>query len=167
MSRSGYNDDADGINLWRGAVRSALRGKRGQAALEALAKAMDAMPVKTHAAQSLVTADGEFCTLGVLGQSRGMDMSQIDPEDWTAVAKAFDLSEAMVREIVYLNDEHYTTYDYERVELCGPLRPWDERHPWCRVYHSDPGGGRWQHMRKWVSEQLELAAQRAQQKEGQ
>lgn len=170
MSRSGYIDeDDDGMaGLWRGAVRSALQGKRGQATLQALAEAMDAMPVKTLAANSLVTADGEFCTLGVLGQSRGMDMSQIDPEDWNAVAKAFGIAPTMVREIVYMNDEHYTPYDYQRVEICGPLRPYrDERHPWARVDHSDPGGSRWRHMRKWVSEQLEPAAQRAQQSEGQ
>lgn len=129
MSRSGYSDEGEGINLWRGAVRSALRGKRGQAALQALGEAMDAMPVKTLAAASLVNADGEFCTLGVLGQSRGMDMSQLDPDDWEAVAKAFGLSEAMVREIVYLNDERCTPYDY-------------------------PGEKRWLFMRDWIAKQL-------------
>ena len=33
MSRSGYTDECDGWELvrWRGAVNSAIRGKRGQA----------------------------------------------------------------------------------------------------------------------------------------
>ena len=106
MSRSGYIDDGDcddvlAMGRWQGQVASAIRGKRGQAALRELAAAMDAMPVKALAAESLVTADGEFCTLGVLGQARGIDMAPIDPEDWDAVAKAFNLAPAMVREIVY------------------------------------------------------------------
>ena len=45
MSRSGYSDDdEDGrLAMWRGAVQSAIRGKRGQAALRELLTALDAM----------------------------------------------------------------------------------------------------------------------------
>lgn len=154
MSRSGYTDDDDDgrRGLWRGAVASSLRGKRGQAALHDLAQAMDTMPVKALAAESLVNASGELCTLGVLGQSRGMDVSQFDPDDWAAVAKAFGLSQAMVREIVYLNDERYTPYEWERIEVFGPIRHYNDRAPWQRVDHDDPGARRWQYMRKWVAE---------------
>lgn len=44
MSRSGYNDDCDGWALirWRGAVNSAINGKRGQAFLRELVAALDA-----------------------------------------------------------------------------------------------------------------------------
>ncbi len=37
MSRSGYQDDCEGLNLYRGTVRRAIRGKRGQAFLRELA----------------------------------------------------------------------------------------------------------------------------------
>ena len=45
MSRSGYTDDYDDgyewANIrWRGAVKSAIRGKRGQATLKAILDAM-------------------------------------------------------------------------------------------------------------------------------
>jgi hypothetical protein len=47
MSRSGYSDDHSEWDLirWRGAVASAIRGKRGQAFLRELLVALDAMPV--------------------------------------------------------------------------------------------------------------------------
>jgi hypothetical protein len=164
MSRSGYIDDGDcddvlAMGRWQGQVASAIRGKRGQAALRELAAAMDAMPVKALAAESLVTADGEFCTLGVLGQARGLDMAPIDPEDWDAVAKAFNLAPAMVREIVYENDEGIIGYDWVDVEICGPLRRWERRHvsvrverPWEVVARK-----RWNRMRKWVADHLASA----------
>lgn len=46
MSRSGYSDDIDQWDLicWRGAVASAIRGKRGQAFLLEMWKAMTALP---------------------------------------------------------------------------------------------------------------------------
>jgi hypothetical protein len=45
MSRSGYSDDCSGreLVLWRGAVASALRGRRGQAFLRELVDALDAV----------------------------------------------------------------------------------------------------------------------------
>ncbi|MGQ2994239.1 hypothetical protein [Variovorax sp.] len=168
MSRSGYIDDGDcddvlAMGRWQGQVASAIRGKRGQAALRELAAAMDAMPVKALAAESLVTADGEFCTLGVLGQARGIDMAPIDPEDWDAVAKAFNLAPAMVREIVYENDEGISTYDWVDVEICGPVRPyhpeWGRHHVSVRVDVAAEvvARKRWNRMRKWVADHLASA----------
>ncbi|QRF55782.1 hypothetical protein [Variovorax paradoxus] len=164
MSRSGYIDDGDcddvlAMGRWQGQIASAIRGTRGQAALRELAAAMDAMPAKVLAAESLVTADGELCTLGVLGQARGLDMAPIDPDDWDAVAKAFNLAPAMVREIVYENDEGVSAYDWVDVEICGPIRRW-ERHrvtvrvdrPWELVARM-----RWNRMRKWVDDHLAKA----------
>lgn len=48
MSRSGYVDDGEQWDMirWRGAVNSAIRGKRGQAFLRELRDALDAMPEK-------------------------------------------------------------------------------------------------------------------------
>ncbi|KVO11736.1 hypothetical protein [Burkholderia ubonensis] len=167
MSRSGYSDDCDdqlSLILWRGAVKSAIRGKRGQDALRELAAAMDAMPRKTLAAESLVTGSGEFCTLGVLGHARGLNMDPIDPDDWDAVAKAFGIAPAMVREIVYENDEGTRTYEWIDIVLCGPMRPMYphfERHVrTVRVAIPEEivATERWQRMRKWVDDNLQKAA---------
>lgn len=49
MSRSGYTDDCDdnwAIICYRGALKSAMRGKKGQAFLKELLAALDAMPRK-------------------------------------------------------------------------------------------------------------------------
>ncbi len=160
MSRSGYTDDCEDHwrhIMWRGAVASALKGKRGQQALREIAAAMDAMPEKRLVTQEL-EADGEFCTLGVLGQARGLNLRDVDPEDPDAVAKLFGLSPAMVREIVYLNDELVDDYLFERYEVCGPMRPHYpdfDRHERTRsVLDSKSAERRWRYMRNWVESQL-------------
>lgn len=142
MSRSGYSDDCEdnwSLICWRGAVNSALRGKRGQAFLKELAETMDAMPVKRLVTEEL-QADGEFCTLGVVGNARGLDMSVIDPDDAEAVADKFGLANAMVREIVWENDEHPGTYGLREDGTTGWRRETPEE--------------RWVRMRAWVSKQL-------------
>lgn len=162
MSRSGYSDDYDdegALGLWRGAVARAINGKRGQAALRELAAAMDAMPNKVLAAESLVTEDGQFCTLGVLGQMRGIDMHPIDPEDWDAVARVFNIAPAMVREIVYENDEAIDDYEWVDVVICGPMRlsRYYEKHARSvRVAIPEEvlGPKRWKRMRAWVESNL-------------
>lgn len=163
MSRSGYIDDydEDGTGgLWRGAVVRAIVGKRSQAALHELAAAMDAMPHKVLGAHSLMTEDGGFCTLGVLGHARGLDMSPIDLADWDAVASAFNLAPAMIREIVYENDEGIDDYEWVDVEICGPMRPryphWEKHNRSVRVAIPEEilGPQRWQRMRHWVESKL-------------
>ena len=132
MSRSVYDDACDGWRLicWRGAVNSALKGKRGQKALREIRDALDAMPVKELAAGSLVNADGQFCTLGALGSARGMPLEQLCPDDPEGVAEKFGIATAMVREIVYENDE------------CGPWLPYPE---------NESPANRWRRMREWVN----------------
>jgi hypothetical protein len=135
MSRSGYtydNDDNWSLICWRGAVTSAISGKRGQAFLRELAAAMDAMPVKSLTLNAL-EADGEHCALGVIGKARGMDVSKLDTEDWERLSREFGIAEAMVREIMYENDEC----------LYGG---------WRREPHHGPE--RWKLIRKWIDEQL-------------
>lgn len=161
MSRSGYTDDIEDTwrhICWRGAVNSAIRGARGQSFLRELVAALDAMPVKELAAESLVTEDGEFCTLGAVGAARGMDMSAIDPEDWDQVAKAFGVAPAMVREIVYENDEQIDDWHWVDVEICGPVRPYYPE--WGRHKYSysapnpDAKAKRWREMRRWAEQQI-------------
>ena len=131
MSRSGYSDDCDGWDLvrWRGAVTSAIRGKRGRAMLLELRDALDAMPEKALIAHELVDAAGSFCTLGVIGNARGLPLSEIDPEDSDQVAKLFDIAPALAKEIVFENDEG----------------SWRDETP----------HGRWARMRQWVENAIE------------
>lgn len=143
MSRSGYHDDCDDMWAsirWRGAVASAMRGKRGQQALREIAAALDAMPVKELAAESLVTAEGEYCTLGALGQARGIDMAPLDPEDREAVAAAFGIAPAMAAEIVYENDDGFDGRDWDSKEF---------------AMFPEAAARRWRHMRKWIQEQID------------
>jgi hypothetical protein len=156
MSRSGYSDDCDGWALirWRGAVASAIRGQRGQAALKEIAQALDAMPEKWLASGSLQTADGEFCTLGALGRQRSLDMTSIDADDRQCVAKAFGIAEALAAEIMFLNDEHVDDARCVNVEVFGPLRPWEPRMRVRQLRDPIAGERRWRFMRNWVSKQI-------------
>lgn len=172
MSRSGYTDDCGdddplAMGRWRAAVKSATNGRRGQAAiLEALA-AFDAMEEKTLVGESLVTPEGEYCTLGVLGAARGLDMTKVDPEDWDAVAEMFNIAPALVREIVFENDEQLQTREYRDVVICGPMPPrhfrqlhgsWGtETHERCVAVDIEPsilGRERFMRMREWLVDQL-------------
>lgn len=121
MGRSGYNEDYDMENwsfiTWRGAVESALRGKRGQLLLMEMLTALDALSVKRLVANELVDVDRmslshwgiyeyeSVCALGAVGKKRGVDMTKMDPEDYSTVAGTFNIADAMAREIVWINDE--------------------------------------------------------------
>jgi hypothetical protein len=111
MSRSGYCEDYDWdegqANLYRGAVASAIRGKRGQTFLREMLAAMDALPEKKLIAGELETANGAVCAIGALGKARKIDMANIDPEDAETVAHLFGISDKLAREVVYTNDEWF------------------------------------------------------------
>lgn len=130
MSRSNYDDEYDGwaAICWRGAVASATKGKRGQQLFKEMVVALDAMPEKRLIASSLECPAG-VCAMGAVGKARGMDMSQIDPEEPSAVAKAFGVAGALAQEIAYMNDEY------------------------CYHRHETPEE-RWTRMRKWAAEQI-------------
>lgn len=158
MSRSGYTDDCDGdywsLIRWRGAVASGIRGKRGQAMLVQTLEALDAMPVKELATDSLINAEGQYCTLGVLGAKRGIDLSDIDPDDREDVAGSFGISEALAAEIMYLNDESVSDWEWQYVDICGPLRPCERRTVSMRVEVKNHKRKRWQYMRDWIAKQI-------------
>jgi hypothetical protein len=157
MSRSGYTDDGDGLEIgrWRQAVRRSIEGKRGQALLREMAEALDAMPEKELYASNFATPDGEFCALGVLGAKRGTvmtDLGDADECEAEEVARRFGIAHAMAAEIMYMNDEYFD--EYEWVEIVGPPRNAWHRHPQIRQHKSQASAKRWQHMRKWVAEQI-------------
>lgn len=107
MSRSGYSDDYNNeweLICWRGAVNSAIKGRRGQAFLREMLAALDKMEAKRLISHDLAK-EGEVCAIGSVGKARGIDMSGLDPECYEAVAGAFGIAEAMAREIAYMNDE--------------------------------------------------------------
>lgn len=113
MSRSGYSDDYDEWRfiMWRGAVASAIRGKRGQAFLYEALAALDALPAKRLIAENLIEGDetlienANVCLLGAVGLHRRIDMRGIDPEDYETVAGTFGLTDALAREVMWINDE--------------------------------------------------------------
>jgi len=128
MSRSEYSEDCDDewqLIMWRGAVKSALRGKRGQAFLRELIAALDAMPEKKLIDHDLVRPDGAVCAIGAVGLRRGIDMTKVDPENHAAVAEMFGIADAMAREIFYLNDE--AMYDPTPEARWAAMRQWAER----------------------------------------
>lgn len=130
MSRSGYSDDCDDnwmLIRWRGAVNSAIKGKRGQQFLREMLAAMDALPERKLIAHRL-EADGAVCAIGTVGKARGLDMSNIDPEDREVVADAFGVSPALAAEITYMNDE------------------------WS--WSTETPEARFERMRKWVADQI-------------
>ena len=107
MSRSGYNEEYDDewrLIMWRGAVASAVRGKRGQAFLGEMLAVLDAMPEKRLISDALEAGD-QVCAIGAVGKARGLDMSQLNPDDRETVASAFGISRALAQEIAYENDE--------------------------------------------------------------
>lgn len=132
MSRSGYTDDCEHVELWRANVRRSLGGRRGQAFLCDMATALDAMPVKRLVTGDIVNEDGECCAIGSVALARKMDVATIDESDPDEVAAAFGVARAMVQEIAYENDER---------ELGG--------------YQPETPEQRWTRMRKWVDEKLQ------------
>jgi len=131
MSRSGYSYDCEGwqFAMWRGAVASAFRGRRGQAFLRELLAALDALPEKRLVKNELQT-DGAVCALGAVGKARGLDMAKIDPDDHEGVATKFDVAHAMACESMYENDEFWRPESPE---------------------------GRFHRMRRWIASQIKEA----------
>lgn len=166
MSRSGYTDYCEGWALirWRGAVASAIRGKRGQAFLREALAALESIPDKRLIAGELINAEGGFCTLGAVGKCRGTDLAAIDYEDRQSVANAFGIPEALAAEIMYENDESADEEELVYVEICGPVRPgypeWGSHEK--RIYRKRQmvEERRWAAMHQWIISNMAGAATR-------
>ena len=135
MSRSGYSEDGPedvseilSMGRWAGALKSAIRGRRGQKFLLELAAAMDAMPEKVLITDVLIDDEGNCCTMGVICKSRGIDPTTIDELDAEDVGKKLDIAKHLAADIAFYNDE-----DGCSEETCE---------------------ARWVRMRAWVAERL-------------
>jgi hypothetical protein len=128
MSRSGYSDDCENVELYRASVSRALRGQRGQAFLRELVATLDAMPEKALIAQELIDERGGCCAIGAVCKARAIDVSRVDYEDQDSVARKIGVARCMAAEIAYMNDEA------------------------CRQIETP--GERWVRMRKWAAENI-------------
>jgi hypothetical protein len=130
MSRSGYMDDYDGDGnqgyLYRGAVESALRGRRGQAFLKEMLEALDALPEPKLIAGELIEQDGAVCAMGAVAKKRSLDMKDVDPEDAEKVALTFGIAEAMAREIAFENDDDWGASTETPEHRFQRMRKWVE-----------------------------------------
>ena len=138
MSRSGYCENYEdnwALIRWRGAVKSAIKGRRGQALLREMLAALNALPDKRLIIEELIIDGergglivggdelvmedahsagacriGDVCALGAVAVIRKMETSGIDPHDPDQVAPAFEVSKALVCEIAYINDANATFF---------------------------------------------------------
>lgn len=153
MSRSGYTDDGGddqwAMTMWRGAVKKAMNGSRGQAFLREMLASMDSLPEPKLVAEELKYEDGSVCAIGTVGLTRGLDMEGIVPDDWDAVAAKFGIAPAMVREIVYENDEVGGYNHYETVTIGEGARAKTFRRP-----RDEKPVERFYRMRRWIKRHI-------------
>lgn len=136
MSRSGYTDDCDDtweMIRWAGILKSARRGKRGQAFFRELVAALDAMPEKRLVEGALETEEGAVCALGCLGRAKGVRLAELSPkpdefgdEEWDhdALGAAFNVAPSLAREVMYRNDDYFGGTPEQRWEK---VRDWAAR----------------------------------------
>ena len=125
MSRSGYHEDCENLDLYRHSVERAIKGKRGQAFLCELADALDAMPVKRLIAEHLIDDVGEVCAIGAVCKARAIDLGKVYEDDSQSIADAVGIARALAAEIAWMNDEE--NYDPET-----PEQRWVRMREWVR-----------------------------------
>lgn len=129
MSRSGYSDDLDPLDLgrWRGQVKSAIRGKRGQQFFRELIVALDAMPEKKLVRGDLEDESGCVCALGALGKHRSVPLDLLDTYDYDQLGQTFDIAHQLAQEVMFENDEG--TWQRETPEeRWQRMRDWAAKH---------------------------------------
>ncbi len=133
MSRSGYSEDCENLELYRASVASAINGKRGQAFFRELKESLDALPNKRLIDGVLVSADGECCAMGAIAIKRGEDTSGVDPYERDQIGKMFNIAPSLAAEVAFVNDDEWSGGDatpelrYERVYkwVVAQIRPVD------------------------------------------
>ena len=141
MSRCGYSDDHDDLALgrWRGQVTSSICGKRGQVFLHKALAALDAIPDKKLYPNKLQGKDNCFCVVGAVAHHQGINITDTEDDDYFYLAQLMDVSQQMIQELFYKNDEEFTYFS-----------PVPER---GFLNESSPEK-RWKLMRDWVASQI-------------
>ena len=147
MSRYCDSDDY-GYEPWMegqaaGAMRSAIRGRRGQRLLRDLITGLDALPVQELAAGALEDPEtGCVCALGAVRLQRGadvvpLDFDPTDPDiDWRDLAKPFDISETLANAVVSQNEYCSTRNDEQ-----SRRHRWRSVRAWAVGHLINPDGG--------------------------
>jgi len=107
MTRSGYSDNCEYLDLYRASVDRSIKGKRGQAFLKELLSIMNATPFdkRTLIHGDLINDEGDCCAIGVVCKSRGLNVEGVDPYEPTEVAGLVGIARSMAAEIEFENDE--------------------------------------------------------------
>lgn len=166
MSRSGYSEDWDGENWtfirWRGAVKSALRGKRGQAFLREALAALDAMPEKRLITHDLIAFEYDPLVRWLFAPVVE------DPEEpwrnWQYVERWRDIFDAPEAGVCLLGavgvargtpmaaadpEDHESVarlFDIPHALACEIMWENDEAGAWV----DDAPAARWERMRRWI-----------------
>lgn len=81
-----------------------------------------------------------------------------DDEYYDAVAKAFGVSAALAREIMYFNDKGTHETEWQEVEICGPVTlgwpDYGKHKRGMNVPVENAAEKRWQYMRDWVASKI-------------
>lgn len=119
MSRSGYSDDCENVQLYRQAVDRATKGKRGQAFLRELRDRLIELPVKELTAGELADPIKKtVCALGAALVPR-LEGKVDDPYDTAAqmtpdygdshnLAMKLGIARSLVNEIQFHNDDDWS-----------------------------------------------------------
>ena len=147
MSR--YSDCDDyGWEPWMegqaaGALRSAIRGRRGQRLLRDLIAGLNALPEPELAAGSLEDPEtGCVCALGAVRLQRGPEAVPLrfdpsDPDiDWRELAEPFDISETLAHAVVAQNE-----YGSRRNDEQSRRRRWLSVRAWAVGHLIAPASG--------------------------
>lgn len=125
MSRSGYSDDCENVQLWRSNVERAIKGRKGQEFFKELLAALDALPAKRLIRHELVSEDGECCALGAVALARKLDVAAVDESEPEEVAAALGIRSMLAQEVAYWNDEYRG--------LDTPEERWQRMRTWVEV----------------------------------
>ena len=147
MSRYCDSDDYD-YEPWMegqaaGAMRSAIRGRRGQRLLRDLIAGLDALPVPELAAGALEDPEtGCVCALGAVRLQRGAEAVPLrfDPDDpdinWRHLAEPFDISETLAHAVISENE-----YSSKHNDEQSRRRRWQSVRAWAVGHLIAPTGG--------------------------
>jgi hypothetical protein len=99
--------DMWGYVRYRGALRNAIKGKRGQAFLKELLEAIEALPEKKLAVGAFRDRDGCASALGALALKRGHSPDELAGFHYMTpdqLARFFGIQPVLIRHIVHMHD---------------------------------------------------------------